>query len=74
MQFVNTYNVCKAIEIAMTACILQNFCVINNDQFDEISGHNRDDNNFEDILNIDNNRAARLKRDLLANDLVNMWI
>lgn len=29
VQYINTYNICKAIEIATAACVLHNFCILN---------------------------------------------
>lgn len=70
LQYINTYNICKAIEISMAACVLQNFCLLHNDLFDENCVYDINNVNIENIPNI-NNRAARLKRDQLANDIFN---
>lgn len=54
----------------MAACVLQNFCLLHNDLFDENCVYGINNVNIENIPNI-NNRAARLKRDQLANDIFN---
>lgn len=44
LAFIDTYNISKAIEIVVATCILHNFCIFNNDQWEEIY----EEDNFKD--------------------------
>lgn len=69
VQFVNTYNICKAVEIASAACVLHNFCLLNYDQWEDECCEYENMDTLQDMPerrreNID--RAAKLKRDAIA--------
>lgn len=67
VKFINTYCVSKAIEITAAACVLHNFCYLNDDEWDESDVDNEDE---EDLEFPENDREAYLlgeeKRDLIA--------
>jgi hypothetical protein len=71
LQYINTYSVSKAIEISTVACVLHNFCYLNNDEWQY--------DIYEDMLNeeeyVNNNREEfRLgneKRNNIAMNLAN---
>lgn len=71
LHFIKTYNISKTIEIASAACVLHNFCLLNDDNYilEECGRqYNHEQNIFRDI----DNRAAKAKRDRIANNLFQM--
>jgi hypothetical protein len=71
LQYINTYSVSKAIEISTVACVLHNFCYLNNDEWQyDIYG---DMLNEEEYVN-NNREEFRLgneKRNNIAMNLAN---
>ncbi|VEN39227.1 unnamed protein product [Callosobruchus maculatus] len=65
LQYINTYHICKSIEIATAACVLHNFCLLNNDIWAEQAVHDRWDVNNGDTEPF----AGRIKRDRIKNML-----
>lgn len=69
LQFINTYNICKTIEISTAGCILHNFCILHNDfweeEYEDKDKMNRRTYQQDDI-------EGRAKRDLIANKLFNV--
>lgn len=67
LQYINTYNICKAIEIATAACILHNFCILQQDLW-------TDDLYIEERIPFEDARVeyrGQLKRNNIANELFN---
>lgn len=62
LQFINTYSVSKAIEIVTAACILHNYCYINNDIWENVF-------EFENVEE-DYNPFGAIKRDRIAESLM----
>lgn len=76
LQFINIYNVNKAVEISIVSCVLHNFCIINHDYW--LATNNCDNNDLLDDLDyfIDNNDRDQyfmgfLKRTQIADILFN---
>jgi len=71
VQYINTYNICKAIEIATVAAVLHNFCIVNKDVWA--------DNLFYENLPLPllhpnmrhDHRQGILKRDMICETLNN---
>ncbi|KAL1493603.1 hypothetical protein ABEB36_009303 [Hypothenemus hampei] len=67
LQFINTYSISKCVEIIVAACILHNFCYLNNDFWDgEIFEIANDAEPYDRRLDIN---LARIKRDRIAENL-----
>lgn len=79
LQFINIYNVSKAVEISIVSCVLHNFCIINHDYW--LPTSNCDNNDLQDHLDdledfIDNNDRDQyfmgvVKRNQIADSLFN---
>lgn len=69
LRYVNTYSICKSIEITTAACVLHNYCYLNNDEWD---GEVFEEKRFLEIEGPDNReetRLGKLKRDRIARSL-----
>lgn len=65
--YINTYNICKTIEIAIAALVLHNFCILNADLWIE-EVHNEEDRFIMDGLPVIQ-QEGRAKRDRIARNL-----
>lgn len=68
-QYINTYNLCKSIEIAAASCVLHNFCIRNMDLWDEEATTSN--------LGLENNEEpvqteGQIKRNQIAEELFQM--
>ncbi|XP_044760416.1 putative nuclease HARBI1 [Coccinella septempunctata] len=69
LQFINTYCVAKAIEIVTAACVIHNFCYLNNDEWEEDICV-LEERNFDQENQHNNDRElGKLKRDRIAHEL-----
>ncbi|KAL1488702.1 hypothetical protein ABEB36_014501 [Hypothenemus hampei] len=67
LQFINTYSISKSVEIIVAACILHNFCYLNNDLWNgEVFVVNNNDEPYDRIIDVN---LARIKRDRIAENL-----
>lgn len=70
VQFINTYHVYKAIEIATSACVLYNFCLLNGDFWEETFVEPDETPNMGDQNYGRGDMEAKLKRDRIARELI----
>lgn len=67
LQYINTYNICKSIEIAAAACILHNFCILQEDLW-------TDDLHMEERMLFGDGRVdyrGQIKRNNIADEIFN---
>lgn len=71
LKFVNTYSICKAVEIVTSACVLHNFCLRANDSWDQMNGNKQETEvevQFQENDLIES-RLGEQKRNKIARDL-----
>ncbi|XP_044270364.1 putative nuclease HARBI1 [Tribolium madens] len=71
LKFINTYSISKAIEITTAACILHNYCYMNDDQWEEEIEIDHDNEEEEYVDDREAYRLAKEKRDNIATFLFN---
>ncbi|CAH1979601.1 unnamed protein product [Acanthoscelides obtectus] len=70
VQYINTYNICKAVEIATAACDLHNFCILHKDTWSsDFFGIDLDRNINQAELEDRGNIEAKPKRNRIADTL-----
>ncbi|CAH1968616.1 unnamed protein product [Acanthoscelides obtectus] len=70
VQYINTYNICKAVEIATAACVLHNFCILHKDTWsNDFFGIDLDRNINQAELEDRGNIEAKRKRNRIADTL-----
>lgn len=71
LKYINTYNICKAIEVVVAACVLHNFCILNSDEWEgEYESDSEDRINEIYIENMGHEQLlGQQKRDRIARQL-----
>lgn len=71
LKFIKTYNICKTIEIASSACVLHNFCLLNKDYWEVAEKERQKCNDYyENIDRRSDTREAKNKRNRIAHQLI----
>ena len=68
LRFIKTYSISKTIEVASSACVLHNFCLLNDDYWitEPEAVENIDPPALPMVNRAEENREAKIKRNRIA--------
>lgn len=70
--FINAYSIAKCVEVATAACVLHNYCYINNDVWNDVyeEDNERQEPEHDNHNHAEETRLAKLKRDRISQQLI----
>lgn len=73
LQYVNVYDVITTVHIVIACCVLHNFCLLEDDFFGTIYGHEIQEDAMDEIIGrIADDQQGLAKRDAIAEELAQM--